>query len=891
MNDSGQADGHDAPPKGPSALVVNARRFEWAPDRVVVVGRGSECDVVVNDARVSRRHLGAEATSRGWRVLDLGSRNGTFVDDEAMRERNITGPIRLALGAPGGPVLLIELAPPDEARHPRPAGEPFTLGGPVPARDELRPGGDAPRAAADEPRAGAEAPRPGAPPDLGPVVSVHRPGAVLRLGRSPDNDVVLADDPRASRHHAELRQRADGLFELRDLESHNGTFVNGARVSRALLSEDDVVSVGNHVFRFRAGRLEAFSSSDGSSLEVYGVGVRTADGLQLLEGVSFSVEAKSVVAVVGPSGAGKTTLLRALTGFSRPDSGHVSFTGRDFYDFYEELRARFGYVPQDDIVHDALTLRRELELAAALRLPSDLGARGFRSLAEEVMSELGLLDRADLQIERLSGGQRKRASVAIELLTKPALLYLDEPTSGLDPGNEQQMMSVLRRLADDGRIVVVVTHATQSLDLVDRVLFLAQGGHMAYFGPPDRALAYFARHGVSGGFAAVFRALEDDDCARWAATFRADEDYARYVGSPGAVGRRAPRAASPGPRRRATPVGAFRQLRLLSRRQVHLTAGDRRTLALLALQAPAFGIILTVLFPVHTFSTLRGPFAALLEWLLVVSATWLGASNTVREIVKETSIYRRERAAGLSITAYVGSKALVFGAITVVQAAVLLAIVLIRQHLPPIDPYHVVPQLRQADPAELRGVRPFDLGSVIHSQTLEVFFAMALAGLAGMALGLLISALVRRSDQAVFLLPVVLVVEMALSLPILQAQNPSGLLSTLGDLTSANWGMTAVASTTSLNQLMSTYQLSLATGDSQIRYALGHPYPKAYVHQQLVAAVVGDPQWGHTGSHYVAAVLIMAAMLAAFLVLTYASLRRIDPGDRKSPAQRAATTT
>jgi ABC-type multidrug transport system ATPase subunit len=186
------------------------------------------------------------------------------------------------------------------------------------------------------------------------------------------------------------------------------------------------------------------------------------------------------------------------------------------------------------------------------------------------MSDLGLLDRADLQIERLSGGQRKRASVAIELLTKPALLYLDEPTSGLDPGNEQQMMSVLRRLADDGRIVVVVTHATQSLDLVDRVLFLAQGGHMAYFGPPDRALAYFARHGVSGGFAAVFRALEDDDCARWAATFRADEDYARYVGSPGAVGRRAPRAASPGPRRRATHPHCS----LLSPRETRVAPGD-----------------------------------------------------------------------------------------------------------------------------------------------------------------------------------------------------------------------------------------------------------------------------------------------------------------------------
>ncbi len=186
-------------------------------------------------------------------------------------------------------------------------------------------------------------------------------------------------------------------------------------------------------------------------------------------------------------------------------------------------------MPQDDLVHPQLTIRQELDSAAALRLPPDLGKQGRNARVERVIDELGLAQRANLRIENLSGGQRKRASLAIELLTEPALLFLDEPTSGLDPGNEHQVMSVLRELADRGRIVIVVTHATQSLSLVDRVLFLTRGGHVAYYGPPDQALAYFARHGVAGGYAEIFRLLEAPEVDDLAARFRADADHDRYV--------------------------------------------------------------------------------------------------------------------------------------------------------------------------------------------------------------------------------------------------------------------------------------------------------------------------------------------------------------------------
>ncbi|HEV8065924.1 MAG TPA: ATP-binding cassette domain-containing protein, partial [Acidimicrobiales bacterium] len=581
--------------------------------------------------RVSRLHLTVEATPTGWTVKDAGSRNGTFANGTRLVEHDLDGSLELVLGpaADGSRLLLrLEEAPAAPAA-PQPAPQPVVPDDALPpvraeaATPSVRPDNlTRPGAAGPAPRA-QEEPK----SELGRFRSVHSVTTRFRIGRAPDNDLALEDDPRASRYHAELLKQPDGRVVLSDLGSHNGTFVNGNRIRSVVVDEGDIVAVGNHVFRFQNGALEEFAQSDEADLDVAGVRV-VIDGSTILDSVSFSVQSRSMLAVVGPSGAGKTTLLRALTGFSPPTHGSIRFAGRDLYADYDELRARLGYVPQDDLVHEQLTVRQELEFAGALRLPPDLGQAGFTKRANEVMEELGLSARAGLQIERLSGGQRKRVSVGVELLTQPALLYLDEPTSGLDPGNERNVMQVLRTLADGGRIVVVVTHSTQSLDVSDRVLFLAKGGHMAYFGPPSSAQAYFEKNGVTEGWPAVFQALEGDDGAAWAERFRRDADYAEYVG---AIGSGAPAfltpappaatALSPSQARLAGPVDARRQTVILCRRQLHLIAGDRRSLILLAVQAPLFGLVLTFLFPSGTISTSRGPFAAMLIWLMIVSTT------------------------------------------------------------------------------------------------------------------------------------------------------------------------------------------------------------------------------------------------------------------------------
>jgi ABC-type multidrug transport system ATPase subunit len=860
MSDDLRSAGPEA--AGPT-LRVAGKEFAWRPGAVITVGRDRGCDIVVDDPRVSRAHLRVEATEDGgWRLCDAGSRNGVFLGGSKVETVAVIPAMRVNLGAPDGVPLGISA---ERA---------------VPGRQDGRP-----PLAADGARPGSR---------LGRSVGTFVPGKdVVRIGREESNDLVLAGDPRASRRHAELRRLPDGGWEVRDLGSHNGTFVNGKRVSRARLAEEDLLTLGNHIFVFRDGRLDQLSEADDTSLDVIGVTVTVPGGVTLLSDVSFSLPARSVLAVVGPSGAGKTTLLGALTGALTPSRGQVCFAGRDLHSAYEEFRSRIGLVPQDDLVHPELTARAELELAAELRLPPDTGRAARRARVQQVLAELGLAERADLPISKLSGGQRKRVSVGTELLTEPTLLFLDEPTSGLDPGNEKQVMSVLRQLADGGRVVVVVTHATQSLDLADRVLFLTRGGRVAYFGPPAGALGFFARHGAAGGYADIFRALDEPGDVDWAARFRADPDHDRYVGL--AVRQAAVRRGTPARRvslRGASPVPPRDQLRVLIKRQLLVLRGDRRSMLLLAAQPLAFGVIIAAIFQSYTLSTSQGPFASLMLWLLVISATWLGASGTIREIVKELPVFRRERAVGLSIPAYVGSKFAVFGGITVIQSFAVVLIGLIRQSLPPQDHQHFIPRLLafgpRVAPAAFRSLRPYAEGSFLPSQRLEIAVAVALAGIAGTALGLLVSAAVRKSDQAVLLLPVVLVVEMALSLPLLQLHNPSPVISDLANITSANWGMSAVASTVSLDQLLTPYQLDLADGTAEVNGIIttGRPLPPP--RSAILSAVRGAPAWRHTTATWLTAASIMVIMAAVLLVIAVFLLRRQDIGRQGGQVRRGA---
>src|SRR4051794_32077037 len=467
-----------------------------------------EADVRLDDARVSRRHLVLTPSGGGW-ILEDGSKTGTFFGGRRVERMRIPDRAFVRLGnEDDGPLVEFEVISANGD------ADATSFGAVDPAVAGTRLGetpGDL-RAGSAEIEV----------PDL-PEATVA-PGDV-RIGRAPDNELILDDDLLVSRHHAELRVVPGGRFELVDLHSSNGTFVNGRRTERTMLEDLDVVSIGQHVYHFEDGHLVPHVDVQEVALRALGLSVTTEDGRKLLDDVSFTLPERSFMAVVGPSGAGKTTLLNAMTGFRPAGEGRILYGGRDLYADYEELRTRIGFVPQQDVVHDTLTVQQALEYAGELRFAPDVGEQERADRIDEVIDELGLEPCRHLPIRQLSGGQQRRVAVGLELITKPSLLILDEPTSGLDPGYERSLMELLRQLADSGRTVIVVTHSVQSLRLCDRVLFLAPGGRVAYFGPAQMAPTYFD----CDDFQEVFRNLSSGEPRDRAREFRKHPFYERYV--------------------------------------------------------------------------------------------------------------------------------------------------------------------------------------------------------------------------------------------------------------------------------------------------------------------------------------------------------------------------
>jgi ABC-type multidrug transport system ATPase subunit len=794
------------------ALVVRADGRDTRVDgaSTVTVGRDPACDVVLDHPLVSRRHVEVTAVDGHWTVRDLGSANGTFVGGQRVETLPLSVPLTVMLGHPvGGQV--VELIPQDAPPPPPPTPAPGS------------------QAAAN--------------------AALHT-GDRIRVGRAPDNDVVV-DELLVSRHHAELQRTATG-WELVDLASHNGTFVNGHRISRATVVPGDIVAVGLQLFEVVPDGLAPRGVATSVEFAAVDLFVQAkGNGPVLLDGVSFALAPCSLMAVVGPSGSGKSTLLGALTGARPASRGRVLYDGRDLYDALDELSGRMGMVPQDDILHPQLTVRRALEYGAELRFPPDTTAADRRARVDEVLAELELAHRADVVIERLSGGQRKRVSVALELLTRPSLLFLDEPTSGLDPGTERSLMELLRRLADGGRTIVVVTHSPQSLHLCDRVLYLAPGGRLGWFGPPGGAPAFFG----CADEQEVFRQLSSDP--QWPQRFREHDDCRRYVtmplrlDDPGALTGIATPQRVPASGGSGRVGGWWRQWATLSRRYTAVLTADRRNLWLLVLQAPFLGLLLLVALPPGELRVLplgqlrlvsRAPFVL---FLIMVAVTWLGASNAVREIAKEFPILRRERAVGLSMSAYVGSKFAVLGVVTVAQAVVVTALALARQ----------------------RGPRD---AIVLGWPLAEVMLAAALTGLAALSLGLFLSAVAKTADRAMTLLPLVLVLQLMLAVGgIFPEVVDKPVLRQASYVSSTQWGFAAASATAELNRLALVNDVARNIPTIDLR----DPVP---VLAAVLGADLGDSRFNHEPRAWWSAIAAAVLLTLLGLVGTWLVLMRME---------------
>ncbi|WP_460729582.1 ATP-binding cassette domain-containing protein [Nocardia heshunensis] len=597
------------------------------------------------------------------------------------------------------------------------------------------------------------------------------PRGGLNIGRTSDNQIVV-NDPMASRNHARLVPDRQGLA-IEDLNSANGTFVNGRREQRALLRERDIVTIGNVDFVVQEGTLVHRQRPVAEQgLHVHGVSFTVEGNKQLLVDVNMQAGRGSLTALIGPSGAGKSTLSKLIAGTTHPSAGVVTFEGRNLHAEYEALRSRIGMVPQDDVLHRQLTVKQALNFAAQLRLPPDTSKADRKQVIEDVLKELSLTQHADTRVDRLSGGQRKRASVAMELLTGPSLLILDEPTSGLDPALDRQVMTMLRELADAGRTVIVVTHSVACLDMCDQVLLLAPGGKTAFCGHPGSVGHVMG----TSDWAEIFGRVADDP-DRAFANFRSRQAFAEP-----------PAPVKPVERAKAPKSSPVKQFSTLFRRQLRLIFADRGYLAFLvvlpfvlaglSLVVPGkngFESVGFVQAPDGSFVRANNGEAQQLLVVLILGACFLGVALTVRDLVGERPIYFRERAVGLRSGSYLMSKVVVFSLAAMLQSAVMIGIVLVVK-------------------------KPPSKGSVIPNGPAELYLDVALTAVCCVVLGLALSALARSNEQVMPLLVVIIMAQLVMAGGLIPVTGRA-VLDQISWLFPSRWGYSAGASTVNLPDL------------------------------------------------------------------------------------------
>jgi ABC-type multidrug transport system ATPase subunit/ABC-type multidrug transport system permease subunit len=684
-----------------AAVLYEGRRSPVGAEGLTL-GRGADCDIPLSTERASRRHARIRIDPDGeYRLEDLGSTHGTFLNGVRLGED--------ARALASGDTITI-------------AGEPlrFAVG------QATQFGGSLVDAEPDEPE----------PDDRIELAGV----TTLTIGRDAQNDVVLGSAA-VSRFHAEVHVEDDRLA-VRDLGSTNGTRVDGRLVASGILEGGGAIGIGPYRLVYDGTALVRRDDRGRVRLDAERLTIRVEEKT-ILDNATLSIPPGELVVIIGESGSGKSTLIKALAGVHSPTEGTVSVSGEPI----ESRLADIGYVPQDDIVHGLLTVREALSYSARLRLPEDASDADVRAAVERALGEVALEEHGDTRIDALSGGQRKRAGVAVELLTEPGLLFLDEPTTGLDPALESRLMRLLRELADAGRSVTVITHATKNLRLCDRLVVMGRGGVMAFQGTPDEAIRFF---GVES-YDDVYEALEAHPAEEWRRRSEAGTERAVEGAPPVARGARRPARR-----------GAGRQTLVLARRYLKLMARDRRNLMILLGQVPILALFAAGLFKANVFSHGRehAQNTTDLLFLFVMTTLWIGSIDAAREIVKERSITLRERAAGLRLGAYLGSKLMVLCTLAALQALVLAGLVLL------LRPLHEPPSA--------------------YVGCLAVLVATAIAAV---GMGLLLSAVVRTEDQATSLIPLALIPQLFFAGSLAPPERMGEPVATLSSVIFAQWSL------------------------------------------------------------------------------------------------------
>ena len=690
-------------------------------------------------AVVSRRHAEIQRRGGNYFAVDLGSFNGTLLNGRRIVEpEQLYHNDRIELGTGGPTIRFLDVTNPRPAADQKrqPAG---VASAPAPAKlATMILTSDSPIQTTGGLDAGMF------------IQRSFANGQRLIIGRGEECDVRLDGLLISNRHAAVFNTNSDLIIE--DLHSTNGTYVNGARITgRKSIQPDDVIQIGPFVLRFDPKRgLGVFDTRAKTRIDVFQVTkeVQNRSGpgkIRLLDDVYLSIPPNEFVGLLGPSGAGKSTLMDSLNGMRPPSSGQVLVNNLDFYQHLESLKQSIGYVPQDDIIHRELTVYRTLYYVARLRLSRDISVAEINQIVDEVLDVTNLAERRDVPIAQLSGGQRKRVSIAVELITKPSIIFLDEPTSGLDPAGEEKVMKLFRQIAESGRTVILTTHAMENVKLFDKIVLLMRG-KLVFYGKPSEALA----HVGADSFKDIYDKLEapiyerlakaegrvsreqiaEEVAEEWKRRFTWTDQYKNNVANPlTEVSKRPPQAAPA--KRRITLGDLIRQWATLSSRYMGVLTRDKFNLLILFVQAPIIALLTYLVVGANAQRDF--PY-----FILALVALWFGTSIASREIIRERAVYNRERMVNLRLIPYVGSKLFVLSLIVSFQCLLLFGTLKLL---------HVTDLMNV--PGEFWG--------------LPQLLVLVVTSMVGIGLGLFISAVVKTSEMATSLVPLILIPQILFS--------------------------------------------------------------------------------------------------------------------------------
>jgi ABC-type multidrug transport system ATPase subunit/pSer/pThr/pTyr-binding forkhead associated (FHA) protein len=663
-------------------------------DLSLMLGSSSNCDLIISNKRISRNHCQIIYSNSGeLKLIDLNSTNGTFLNGIKLKSEktynlNIKDQVQLA-GLSG---ILMSV------------GSENTQSRDLDSQKN--------------------------------ILELFKNKNSITIGRDSLSDLRI-NDTRVSRKHASIKKLSNDKFLIKDLGSLNGVYVNGSKVNGSkVISKIDNIFIGKYLIKIDGRAKDLSDELAISAIGIEKIYPNQKNGKKALHKMDLSVPSKSLLAIMGPSGCGKSTLLKSLNGESPPTKGNVLIFNQDLITNYEYLKTQIGYVPQDDIVHNQLTVEQSLFFAAKLRI-ANISKSDIELKINKILSELNISHIKKNLISDISGGQRKRVSIAIELLTDPMLLFLDEPTSPLDPQTIEDFLNILKSLSKNGTTVIMVTHKPEDLDYMDEVIFMADnnGGKIVYYGDSTKYKEYFnVKNAVS-----VFSQISGPDSKIWVNKYANPRPVSKTQDNNKILTNK-------------SNQNPFEQFFWLTMRYFRIKTNDKVNTSIMLLQAPIIALLICLVFKELQLSVL---------FIMAVSAVWFGSTNAAREIVGELAVYKRERMYNLKLMPYIFSKITVLSVFSIIQSLIFIFILYINYNNSSYD--------------------------ISLNNPFVAFLWMSFLTISSTFLGLLLSAIFDTSEKVLAVVPIILIPQIMLAG--LVAKIGSSTVELVSYLTFTRWGI------------------------------------------------------------------------------------------------------